>query len=425
MARTAILSTVAAALISLAAAPTAGAATPMSLLLPQSAAFSILGHSCGGIQEQASATGFDAGDGYPTGDVYVQTRCGGSGRGGGYKVTTYSAWVGVTWDLTGALTTYARLETAPEGLSPTFSAEDARGDRLYNALSAVNVLPENCTVPNTTYCTYRAYLEVLPPVEPPTAPTDVTAVQEGEQLNVGWVADPATAGLITSSTVTATPIASTAPVLTATVTGSANSAFVGPLQPATTYRITVVNTDAGGTSTASTPIEVLSGGSPPPPPPVETCEQNSGTIKLAPGLEETPHIQSITVKGKLAGCDGAGDVTDASYVAHLTTTEAVTCAALASPLGEATSSVSLLVKWLPTEQGESQGTFTMPLTESSAVPIGGTLVGGPFETPLNITATVWETFKGAASCGIVPGGKSKAAPVKSATFGGTAVELGA
>src|SRR5499425_1276478 len=84
-----------------------------SLLLPQGTAFSMLGHSCGGIQEQAFATGFDATSGYPTGDVYLSTRCGGSGRGGGYHVTTYSAWVDASWDFTGALLSYVRLTAAP------------------------------------------------------------------------------------------------------------------------------------------------------------------------------------------------------------------------------------------------------------------------------------------------------------------------
>ena len=49
-------------------ASTASAA-PVSLVLPQSTAFAILGHSCGGIQEKAYVTGFDAVSGYPTGDV--------------------------------------------------------------------------------------------------------------------------------------------------------------------------------------------------------------------------------------------------------------------------------------------------------------------------------------------------------------------
>src|SRR5438477_591631 len=90
--------------------PASGATT--SLLVPQSTAFAVLGHSCGGIQEQALATGFDGTSGYPIGDVYLQTRCGGSGRGGGYHTTTYSAWVGVTWDYTGAVVSSAVLATA-------------------------------------------------------------------------------------------------------------------------------------------------------------------------------------------------------------------------------------------------------------------------------------------------------------------------
>src|SRR5208282_2245979 len=45
---------------------------PMSLTLPQSTAFSILGYSCGGIQEQVTA-GFDVSNGYPTGLGPVNT----------------------------------------------------------------------------------------------------------------------------------------------------------------------------------------------------------------------------------------------------------------------------------------------------------------------------------------------------------------
>src|SRR5690242_2346991 len=99
----------------------AGASSPIQLLLSQSAAFAVLGHSCGGIQEQAFATGFDAASGYPTGDVHLQTRCGGSGRGGGYHTTTYAAWVGVVWDFTGAVVSDAALSTAPV-VDPAFSA---------------------------------------------------------------------------------------------------------------------------------------------------------------------------------------------------------------------------------------------------------------------------------------------------------------
>jgi hypothetical protein len=246
------LAAVAAVSLLLGLAAAADAANPTSLTLPQSTAFSILGRSCGGIQEQAFATGFAAADGAPTGDVYLQTRCGGSGRGGGYHVTTYSAWVGVTWDFAGTVSSYAKLTSAPAGLDPSFSATDSHGDRVYNVLSAVNVQPAACTVGNTTYCSYRAYLSV--PV--PLAPTGVTAAAEAGQYRVSWTPDPQAAGQITSSTVTATPAGSTAPVVTATVTGSAASALIGPLQPLTTYQITVVNTDAGGSSPASSPVTI-------------------------------------------------------------------------------------------------------------------------------------------------------------------------
>jgi hypothetical protein len=296
MPRRIALGAVASVLIVLGLVSEASAATPTSLLVPQSTAFSILGRSCGGIQEQAFATGFDPASGYARGDVYLQTRCGGSGRGGGYKTTTYSAWVEVDWNWFGQARTATRLASAPAGLSPAFSAEDAYGDRLHNALSAVNVLPENCTVGNTTYCTYRAYLETgTPPLVAPAAPTEVASsliapvdpeTPTPQQFQVSWVPAGETAGLITSSTVTATPVGPSGPVLTATVSGSSTSTLVGPLQAATTYRITVTNSDAEGTSPASTPIEARSAGpgDEGPPPPTEGPE--FGRCVKAPSEKE-------------------------------------------------------------------------------------------------------------------------------------------
>jgi hypothetical protein len=206
------------------------AAAPVSLFLPQSTAFSVLGHSCGGIQEQAFATGFAVTSGYPTGAVYIQTRCGGSGRGGGYQTTTYSAWVGVTWDFAANVVSSARLTAAP-AVSPTFSATDAYGDRVYNTGTA-------------------AYLAV--PV--PAAPTGLVAVQVGDQFQVSWKPALVNPAVITSSTLKATSVGSSAPIVTTTVTGTATSGLVGPLQPQTTYQISVVNTDAAGSSPASSPI---------------------------------------------------------------------------------------------------------------------------------------------------------------------------
>jgi hypothetical protein len=112
----------------------AGAVGPGStipLVVDQGTAFSYLGHSCGGIQEQNYATGFDPTTGYPTGATYVSTRCGGSGRGGGYHTTTYSAWIVETWDFTGVLVTTSG-GPAPV-VDPTFTATDANGNQLVNA----------------------------------------------------------------------------------------------------------------------------------------------------------------------------------------------------------------------------------------------------------------------------------------------------
>ena len=209
-------------------ASTASAA-PVSLVLPQSTAFAILGHSCGGIQEKAYATGFDPVSGYPTGDVYIQTRCGGSGRGGGYHVTTYSAWVGVTWDFAGNVVSSTKLATVPT-VSSTFTATDVFGDQIYNTGTA-------------------AYL-VVPA---PAAPTGVTAVQSGDQAAVSWTPTGVNPAAITSSTLIATAVNSTA-VVTTTVSGTATNGLVGPLQSQTTYNITVVNTTIGGSSPASNPV---------------------------------------------------------------------------------------------------------------------------------------------------------------------------
>ena len=98
-------------------------------MLPQETALAILGRSCGGIQEKAYATGFDSTSGNPTGVVLMSTSCGGSGRGGGYHTTLYSASVGVTWDLTGAVVSDV-IPAPAVTLNPTFAAYDAHGNEV-------------------------------------------------------------------------------------------------------------------------------------------------------------------------------------------------------------------------------------------------------------------------------------------------------
>src|SRR5271166_4963739 len=60
-----------------------------------------------------------------------------------------------------------------------------------------------------------------------------------------------------------------------------------------------------------------------------TCAGNKGTIKLSPGLSQSPQVQNVTVNGTLSECSGEGStVTGAKDLAHLKTAEPVTCSAL-------------------------------------------------------------------------------------------------
>jgi hypothetical protein len=241
----------------------AGAATTTQLVMSQAAAAKVLGYGCGGITEHVYATGFAA-NGYPTGAAYLRTVCSG-GHGTHFTV---EGWGSVTWTWYGVTWQYAKLTSAPV-VSPTFSETDKYGDHVYNTATA-------------------AYLETTsPPIQAPAAPTGVSANvyrtgPEGESgpqdATVTWTLAPETAVLITSSTITATPVGSTAPVLTKTIIGSGISGVIGTLElngslvPETKYNITVVSTDEEGTSNASVPYQVtsLSSVAAGPPPAVVT-----------------------------------------------------------------------------------------------------------------------------------------------------------
>jgi hypothetical protein len=414
MPRKVISTVVASAMICAGLASTASAASPIRLYLSEGAAFSILGHWCGGIQQKVYATGF-ASDGYPTGNVSMSTTCGGSGKGGGGHSTTYTGTASVVWTWFGETRSYGTLQGALEGVA----AEDSHGDRVYNVGSA-------------------AYLEDgTPPLQAPAPPTEVSAsvglYEQGEseflRLAVGWTVAPETAGLLQSSTITATPVHSTAPVLSTTVSSYWSSGFLEPAQPNTTYSVTVTNTDSEGTSQPSAPIEIKTpnedGETEKEHKNVETCEQSGGTIKLSPGLSETPHVQNITVKGELTGCDGPLGIESGTYLEHLKSTEEVTCSALlSSSLEPTTAAVSLSVKWTPSEEGKSNGSLLLPLSEASFTGLSGTLEGGPFAAPTSVSAAaVYESFTGGSTCGQAVG-KKKAKAVKSGSFSTSEVEIG-
>jgi hypothetical protein len=233
MARKGLLGVLASLIVSLGAlsvAPAAGAATTRLLMSP-GAAFSILHYDCGGIGEKVYVTGFEP-NGYPMGAAYLSTTCSGGGRGS--HPSTHTAWGSVTWDWYGETRSSAALGGAPEGLNETLSLTDSFGDHIYNSAGS-------------------AYLEATsPPVKAPGAPP--------EDFQVTWTPAPETAGLITSSTVTATPVGSTAPVLTLTTSGAVAGARLGPVEPSTTYNITVTNTDLEGTSEIGNVVNIKSNG---------------------------------------------------------------------------------------------------------------------------------------------------------------------
>ncbi len=101
-------------------------------LLPQ-VGISLLAVSCGGVHTSTYVTGF-APDGNVTGEVYAWTRCGSSGRGGGYKSRLYQSWHSLTWDLMGqAVETHAWDGVTPDA---AFTATDEMGDAIGTTTTA-------------------------------------------------------------------------------------------------------------------------------------------------------------------------------------------------------------------------------------------------------------------------------------------------
>jgi large repetitive protein len=223
MSRKTLFGAVAGAMLFLTVGVSTAAAAPVPLLLPQSNAFTVLGHSCGGIQEQVYATGFDPASGYPTGDVYLSTRCGGSGRGGGYHTTTYSAWAGVTWDFTTAVLSSGALSSAPR-VDPGFSAFDANGNQLYNQSN-------------------NAYLVLAPGFVPAAR---VTAVSPGSGPAAGGTSVSIAGTGFTGATAVSFGGAA---ARSFTVNSDSSITAVSPAEGAGTVDVTVAN--SGGTSITS------------------------------------------------------------------------------------------------------------------------------------------------------------------------------
>jgi hypothetical protein len=223
MTRRSVLFAAVAVTVLFGAVPTAGATPPpIQLYLSQGVAFGYLGHSCGGIQEQTFATGFDPTTGFPVGNVMMSTSCGGSGRDGGGHVTTYTASVTAMWDFTGVLVTSSVPATGTN--DPNFTAFDANGNELYNSST-------------------RAYLQ-----------WSATFIPVPRVLSISTAYGPATGG--TSVTMTGTGFTNATAVsfgatsaATFTINNDNSITATAPAGNAGTVDVTV--TSAGGPSTTS------------------------------------------------------------------------------------------------------------------------------------------------------------------------------
>ncbi|HME04402.1 MAG TPA: fibronectin type III domain-containing protein [Solirubrobacteraceae bacterium] len=406
-----VLSFAAVAIASGAVAGTASAAETLRLSMGEGPAFAVLGHWCGGIQQEVYETGFSS-HGYPIGNVQLKTTCGGSGKGGGGHSTTYTATASVEWTWFGETRSYGAMSGSLEAKPAT----DAYGDKLYNVGSAT-------------------YLERgTPLLRAPAAPTNIgvsvglaeSGSSELLRMDVSWTEAPETEALVKYSTITATPVGSSAPVLTTTTSSNyVHEGHLAPVEPNTKYVVTVTNTDAEGTSETSAPVEVKTpnsdGEAEKERKTYDTCTVDNGAIKLSPGLSETPHVQTITVSGSLAACEGPNVPESGSYSLKEVTTEAVTCSYLQqSTTTPTTTAGKLAVTWIENE-GVSTGTLTVPISEASLSGITGSLSGGPFSatTPMKATS-IQETFP---PCGVPQGKKGTIKPIKTGTFSTSEVEF--
>jgi hypothetical protein len=152
-------------------------------------------------------------------------------------------------------------------------------------------------------------------------------------------------------------------------------------------------------------------------PPRPSCTTNTGTVKLSPGLTNTPAIQTMKIKGTLTGCTGE-PFTAVAYSATLKTAAAVSCSVLKGA-GE-TASGSSSYKWTPKTK-PSTGTLNMLLTETPGVAFSGEVTSGPY-APLTLLGTATESYTGGPTCGEKVG-KKAAKAVKKGTFSGSAVSF--
>lgn len=124
----------------------------------------LLGVSCGGVHVSSFVTGFNAA-GDITGELYAWTACGGSGRGGGYKVTHYQSWHSITWGLDGTYIVRPYDWVVPD---PAFTETDQYGNYIFSLCNGLSYTQPACVA--------QAGIVYIPPTQPPVAPVAPSVV---------------------------------------------------------------------------------------------------------------------------------------------------------------------------------------------------------------------------------------------------------
>ena len=397
----------------------AASAEKINLEMNQNAAFSALGHWCGGIKEKVYETGF-ASNGYPQGNIFMETTCGGSGRGGGGH-TTYTGTASVVWTWLGETWKWGPMS----GTLEAKPAEDSFGDKLYSVTPCA-------TGYHVGTCSYLEAVTSTPPYQPPAPPGNFHASaysqESGETEYLGieatWSQDPERLALLTKQTLRFEPLEGKGSVLEEEVRPYFSEGRMWPVEPNELYKVSVTESDNEGTSPPAT-LEIKtpnSDGEAERPPGKPECKQDYGTIALKPGLGAKAAVQMVTVTGTLAEC--SGDAESATYTTKFKTSGRISCAVLTGEEQVAPSTSTLTIHWTPAEEGTSTGTITFPLGEGTLAGLSGSLSGGRFKEATPI-ATVYtgEAFTGGSSCGVKQG-KKPAKPVKSGTFSAPTLEFG-
>jgi YVTN family beta-propeller protein len=142
------------------------------------------------------------------------------------------------------------------------------------------------------------------------------------------------------------------------------------------------------------------------------CASNTGTIKLSPGIRETPAVQTVKLKGVLSGCEGEG-FTEVTYKATIKTSVAASCSSLKEP--STPSGGSGKFKWNPKKAWATPGVLSLALTEMPGAVFSGETESFRGGWNLTLAGSVDEHFENAENCA------SKA--LKKGTLTGSGVAL--